>query len=114
VDPLRGAGRGRLTEREHADARVRLGVGGHHGQEGVDDRGVEVAPAFGAELLKRLAERPAALVAASGDEGVEDVADRADARRERDVLPPQPGGVALAVPALVVGERDRLGHLEQR
>ena len=55
MDPLGSPGRRRLTEREHADARVRLGVGalqqvgrelGHHRQEAVDERGVEVAPAL--------------------------------------------------------------------
>ena len=115
-------GRRRLIEREHADARVfpRASVGQllvelrHHRDEDVDERRVEVAPALGRELRDRLLHRPAALVAALGEQGVEDVADRADARRERDRLAAQAGRVARPVPALVVGQRDRLGHLQQR
>ena len=49
-----------------------------------------------------------------GDQRVEDVADRADAARPAGSPPAQPARVARAVPALVVGQRDLLGHLHDR
>ena len=45
---------------------------------------------------------------------VVDVADGADATLERDLLACQAAGIAGAVPALVVGAGDRLGHLDER
>jgi len=127
VDSLGGARRRRLTEHQNADARVALviapGVGKlqqirlevrQHREEGVDHHGVEVPPALGLELRDRVVHRPAPLVGAVGAQGVEDVADRGDARGERDRLAREAGGVAGAVEALVVRERDLLRELQQR
>jgi len=122
VDPLRGARRRRLSlGRERQDAVQRqlraaqqLGLDrGHHRDERVDERGVEVAPALELELAQGIRERPLGLVAARGEQRVEDVADGADARGQRDLLAAEARGVARPVPALVVRQRDRLGELQQ-
>ena len=77
-------------------------------------RGVEVAAALAFDLPDDALERPRVLVVASEAERVEDVADRADAAHQWDLLARQPLRVAGAVPALVVGAGDHLGHLQQR
>ena len=60
------------------------------------------------------ADAPGRLVRPRMGERVEDVGDRHDAPDDRDRVAGQAGGVAAAVPLLVVGQRDLLGHLEQR
>ncbi len=59
------------------------------------------------------AERPGVLVRARREQRVEDVADGADPRGQRDLVSLQPLRVAASVPALVVAARDLLGHLDQ-
>ena len=66
--------------------------------------------ALAAQLVERLGHRPRLLVGPIGEQRVEDVAHRADAPDERDLLAGQAGRVAVAVPALVVGAGDLLGH----
>ena len=58
--------------------------------------------------------RPGLLVGPRREQRVEDVAHRADAPHERDRLAGQALRVAAAVPALVVGEGDLLGHAHDR
>src|SRR3954454_6387111 len=89
--------------------RLRADAGGPELEERVDDLRVELAAALRGDLGERVGLRPRVLVRARGDERVVDVADRADAPGERDLLAAQAGRVAAAVPALVMRARDRLG-----
>ena len=68
----------------------------------------------GSRARDHVAERPRVLVGARGEQGVEHVADGADARRERDLVALEALRVAAAVPALVVAERNLLGQLHER
>src|SRR4051812_45233548 len=74
-------------------------------QERLDQLGVEVLAALALDLRERLVRRPRVLVRAFRAEGVEHVADRADAAGHRDLVAAQPERVARPVPALVVGQR---------
>ena len=82
-------------------------------QERVHDVGIELPSALPIDLRDRLVHRPRRLVGPLLRQGVEDVGDRHDAPRQRDVGAAD-AGVAAAVPALVVGERDFLGQPQQR
>src|SRR4051794_12940708 len=80
----------------------------------VDERWVEQRPGAALELGERLVDRPRGLVGPRRDERVEDVRDGADAPDQRDLLAAQAARVAGAVPALVVRQRDLLGHAHDR
>src|SRR5689334_24001405 len=82
--------------------------------EGRDQRWVEMAAALRLDLGQRLLARPRTLVRALRQERVVHVADRGDPSGERDGLAGQAAWVARPVPALVVGEGDLLGLLEER
>src|SRR2546423_1759069 len=73
-----------------------------------DEPRIQVAAGEALELGERALDRPRRLVGAVGDQRVVDVADRADARDERDLVALAPQRVAGAVPLLVVGARDDL------
>jgi hypothetical protein len=81
-------------------------------QERFDDVGVELHAGLAEDLSDRLLQRPGWLVRALVRESVEHVGHGDDPSRERDLLASKPTGVASAVPALVVGERDALRHTE--
>jgi hypothetical protein len=84
------------------------------GQEGRDDLGVEgAAGLLGQHGQATVVGTRGAVVAAHG-QGVEIVHDRHDTRRQRDRLAAQALGVAVAVPALAVMQRDLGGQREQR
>src|SRR3954451_24686278 len=82
--------------------RLRADAGRAEVDEAGDDLGVELAPALRGDLRERVGLRPRVLVRARGDERVVDVADRADAPGDRDLLAAQAARVAAAVPALVM------------
>src|SRR3954452_4546697 len=86
----------------------------HDREELLDERGIEVRAAAALDLGKRLGDRPRALVGALRDQRVEHVADGCDPPHQRDLLAGEPVRIAAPVPALVVGQRDRLRHLDQR
>ena len=94
---------------QHADAPERLLLG----EEDVDDVGVEVGAALRGDDLHRLLVGDRILVGALAGEGVVHVGQRHDARRERDLVAAPAGGVARAVPALVVVEGDLLAEGEE-
>ena len=71
-------------------------------------------PSVVGDLPGGVVDRPLLLVRPLVDEDVEHVGDVHQPADQRDVLPRQARGVALAVPALVVGARDVLRGLEQR
>src|SRR6202522_1083663 len=47
-------------------------------------------------------------------ESVEDVGDRDDASRDRDLRPREPVGISAAVPLFMVGQSDLLSHHKER
>src|SRR4051794_31634677 len=76
-----------------------------------DEARIHVAAGEPTQLVERALDRPRGLVRPVGDQRVVDVADRADARDQRDLLAAQPQRVARAVPLLVMGAGDDLAHL---
>ena len=91
-----------------------LGPDGHLGDDAVDDLEerlhddrVEVRPGVLRDDGDGLLVRPGLAVGPGRGQGVVDVGDGQDARRERDVLALQAAGVAGAVPLLVVVLDDR-------
>ncbi len=106
-----------LDERRGVGAQLLASVGAgaaEHFHERVEQHGVEVAPALFAHHLHRLLDREGLAVDAVAGERVEDVGDRDDPPLDRDRLALQPARVAAAVPLLLVAERDRGGHVEDR
>ena len=73
-----------------------------------------MARALLAHHLDGVLERERGAVDAVAGERVEDVGDRDDAPLDRDLLAGEAARVAAAVPLLVVAERDRRGHVEDR
>src|ERR1039458_1983734 len=82
--------------------------------EHLDDIRVELPTGMVEDLSDRLLYRPRRLVRAGVRESIEHVRRGHDPSRERDLLASKAAGVASAVPALVVGQRDALGHDKQR
>ena len=78
--------------------------------EGVDDGGIELVAALTPDLGHRPVDRPGCLVGAFVGECVKDVCEADDATEKGDLLASQAGGVAAAVPPLVVGEGDLRGN----
>jgi hypothetical protein len=66
------------------------------------------------DLSDRLLHRPRRLVRTGVRESIEHVRRGHDPSREQDLLASKAAGVASAVPALVVGQRDALSHDKQR
>ena len=77
-------------------------------------QGVELGTAAAPDLGDGMLDRERRLVGPSVGHGVERVGDRDDPSRDRDRLATQAGGIAAAVPALVVGERDLGRDLQNR
>lgn len=75
---------------------------------------VEVGPDGGLDEPHRFVEVHRPLVDAAGGQRIENVAHGDDACAERDRLAGEPVGVARAVPALVVRQRDLAPHGEDR
>ncbi len=94
-------------------ARVRTGASEHF-HERVEQHRVEVATALFAHHLHALLDRERLAVHAVAGQRVEHVRDRHDAPLDRDRLALQPARVAGAVPLLLVAERDRRRHVEDR
>ena len=82
-------------------------------REGLGDRGVETRAGLAEHLAHGGLDRPRVLVGTPVRERVEDVGDSDDAAGQRDRRGREPVRIAAAVPALVVGERDLLGHHQQ-
>src|SRR6266511_4190572 len=74
--------------------------------ERLSHRRVELGAGAGHDLLEGPLVGHRAPVGPVGGHGVEGVADREDARAQRDLLAAQAGGIAASVPALVVGADD--------
>src|SRR5688572_7149458 len=82
--------------------------------EELREPGVEMRAGELGDLRQRVLDEPRVLVRTVRDERVEDVADCADAGDERDLLAREAGGVAAAVPLLVVRAGDDLGLAHDR
>src|SRR6476469_2871198 len=76
--------------------------------------GVELGAGAGEDLVDRVVERAAEPVRAVARDGVDRVGDGEDARPQRDLVRPEAGRVAAAVPALVVVEHDVERAVEER
>ena len=70
-------------------------------------------PRPGLDLLERFFEREGRSIGPVAGHGVERIGDREHPRRQRDLLPRQPGGVPGAVPPFVVGAHDLDGALQE-
>ena len=73
----------------------------------VDHRRIEPLAGFLLQQPDRGVEAHRLVIRALGHQRVEVVDDREDARAERNLLALQPGGIALAVPALVMAQDQR-------
>src|SRR3954469_14597354 len=74
--------------------------------------GVEVAARLALDVIERLLHGPRPLVRPLGEQRVEHVAQRGHAAHPRYTGPREPGGIARAVPALVVRAGDLLRRLQ--
>src|SRR2546428_255435 len=81
--------------------------------EGAHDLGVEALAGVLLDRLEAGVGRPRVLVWTFRGERVEDVGDRDDSRRERDLLALLAVGIAPPIPALVMLARDRPRRLEE-
>src|SRR4051795_2109345 len=104
---------GRYGASTAVDAGRRQPRAGAEVRERLDDLGVELGARPARDLLGRVLDAEGLLVRALVDEDVEHVGHVHEAPDERDVGARQRVRVARAVPALVVGARDALRHLEQ-